>query len=329
MRLLCMFTGGTIGSRLFGDGYIGTTKDAPYLLLERYAKQHGDAGFAEFAEPYCMLSENNTAKTVETLIQAIRAQMQVGYDGIVVTHGTDTLQYSAAAIAYTFGKNSIPIVLVSANKPVEDAMSNGIDNLHAALRFLREEQPHGTWVAYRNPNELPKIHRATRLLEHPACSERLESMQNQYYGSYTDTDEFQKNAKYREQADAQNVLSGTFTQEALDGVLWMQPQPFLQYPKPDERVRAVLLSCYHSGTVNTQDACIRQWYCDAQNRQIPVLLCGITKTDAYESTKAYAKLGITPLYDIAPIAAYVKLLMLISDHRDVRTQMRAPLAGDQ
>lgn len=65
------------------------------------------------------------------------------YDGIVVTHGTDTLQYTSAFLAYIFDGLNVPIVLVSANYPLDDSRSNGFENFVGAIDFIKSGSGNG------------------------------------------------------------------------------------------------------------------------------------------------------------------------------------------
>ena len=105
--------------------------------------------------------------------------MDEKYDGIIVTHGTDTLPYSAAALSYALGNDCIPVCIVSSNYPISDERANGIDNLHGAIRLMesgyttgetgnddKDAGIHcGVFVSYRNHDGVIYIHRASRLLE--------------------------------------------------------------------------------------------------------------------------------------------------------------------
>ena len=42
MRIVTIFTGGTIGSKINWEGIISTNQEAPYQLLEQYRKVHGE-----------------------------------------------------------------------------------------------------------------------------------------------------------------------------------------------------------------------------------------------------------------------------------------------
>lgn len=62
MRIGVVFTGGTIGSRLDDNGYIGTGQETSYLLLEQYKEKCSLYNRDEIVfvkrNPYTILSEN-------------------------------------------------------------------------------------------------------------------------------------------------------------------------------------------------------------------------------------------------------------------------------
>ena len=101
------------------------------------------------------------------------------------------------------------------------------------------------------------------------------------------------------------------------------------YPNLDARVRYVLHESFHSGTLNTVSRAAKSFFAEAKRRGIPVFLTGVTKGDAYAGVAAFEELCITPLYHIAPVAAYVKLWMLsLVNDRVTADMLQAPLAGD-
>ena len=57
------------------------------------------------------------------------------YDGIVITHGTDTMAYTAAALSYLIQNNRRPIVITGAQKPIDLAITDARSNLLDSLRF--------------------------------------------------------------------------------------------------------------------------------------------------------------------------------------------------
>ena len=89
-------------------------------------------------EPYRILSENMNAGYVNRLADCVRKVMaRNDSEGIIITHGTDTLQYTAALLSYVFGTDCVPVLLVSSDFPLEDERANGMANFMRAVEFIK------------------------------------------------------------------------------------------------------------------------------------------------------------------------------------------------
>ena len=55
------------------------------------------------------------------------------YDGIVITHGTDTMAYTASVLSFMLRGIAIPVVLTGAQLPMTHPLSDGLENLRTAL----------------------------------------------------------------------------------------------------------------------------------------------------------------------------------------------------
>ena len=181
MNIQVLFTGGTIGASVQGD-YIRTDERAPYMLLSMYQKSQTKLGNADCLPtfhtktPYTLLSENLTGNTLNQLISSLSESITNNYDGIIVTHGTDTLQYSAAALSILFETCNIPIVLVSSNYILDDPRANGLVNFSHAVDFIQQssgKKQGGVFVSYCNKGENPHIYPATSLLAHDAYDDKI------------------------------------------------------------------------------------------------------------------------------------------------------------
>ena len=321
MKILFVFTGGTIGSTAHGD-YIGLDGGKPYLLLEQYQRKYGIDFAYDTVAPYTVLSEHSTGDTLRVLCESVRAGLTEELDGVVVTHGTDTLQYAAAALAYTLADVKIPVLLVSSNHPIEDATANGLANLRGAIRFIREVGGAGVFVSYQNKGEDVKIHRGTRLLASPAFSDGVYSIYDSYYGSFRADGVFCKNPAYRELPDACAPLTADKLTATCREIFRALPYPGNAYPTVPAEVKYILHESYHSGTVNTVCPTARAFLGELCARGVTVFLTGVTRGASYESTRDFEELGIKPLYHIAPIAAYVKLWLLSAQN------LQAPITAE-
>lgn len=371
LKLLFVFTGGTIGSTVSGE-YISTDENKPYKLIEAYNNKYGLDHAYDVMTPYTDLSEQNTGETISKLVECIYDVQNENdlpvepednsdnnietkhrkYDGIIVTHGTDTLPYSAAALSYALGNACIPVCIVSSNYPIEDERANGVDNLHGAIRLIeaayewecgnridsvsnntdlnkkeyQREDISGVFVSYRNHDGVTYIHRASRLLETSAFSDEYFSVRNEYYGKMAG-DAFVKNVDYVEGNDELEPLGAVRLSAVCDDIARYHLYPGIRLCR--EKASYILLESFHSGTMNTKLEDYQKFFEKMHEEGVPVYLTGIRRGISYESTSLYEKLNIKPIYDIAPVAAYMKLWMLYAAGRECdEGVLNTPLGGD-
>ena len=134
MKILTVFTGGTI-SCFDKGGVLSPDSGSGSLLLER-ARQAGVKAEFITTQPYLVLSENLTAAHLTALRRCLDAHLSEPLSGVIVTHGTDTLAYTAAYLDFVFGAQPVPIALVSANYPLHNSRSNGLENFLAAVKLI-------------------------------------------------------------------------------------------------------------------------------------------------------------------------------------------------
>jgi glutamyl-tRNA(Gln) amidotransferase subunit D len=82
-----------------------------------------------------ILSENMTPDVWQELAAAIHEEIEAGADGVVVMHGTDTMQFSASAMAFML-ETPVPVVFTgsqrSADRPSSDNVMNAVCAVEAA-----------------------------------------------------------------------------------------------------------------------------------------------------------------------------------------------------
>lgn len=365
MNILVIFTGGTIGSSVV-DGYIAPEEGQRYKLIEDYRKiapcpviyqgvyadhphmQLSEALYIDTIKPYQILSENLNGDYINSLISCLKnamttctstdASAHTGYDGIIVTHGTDTLQYTAAALGYAFYDACIPIVLVSSNYILDDRRANGLDNFYYAIEYVRyfteKKAEPGVYVSYRNGEERQLIHRAVRLLPHAPYEDLLHSVGDSFYGEFTTGGFIRHNTasdiataaddKTLSVYDSRVLPNNPYTSALVSPapVLYIRPVPGQSYPAVDTHVRAVLLDTYHSGTLGTDSREFTDFIENATANSIPVFLTGAENRTGYESTRVYKSLGIHVMPKASPIAMYMKLWFLTSQLQDETYSMQ-------
>jgi len=115
-------TGGTIASRVdYRTGAV-TAQFTAEDVLDAIPELRKIANYRSRVV-YNILSENMRAEYWVELARAIAEEIENGVDGVIVTHGTDTMGYTAAALSFMI-ETPVPIVLVgsqrSADRPSSD-----------------------------------------------------------------------------------------------------------------------------------------------------------------------------------------------------------------
>lgn len=325
MKILVMFTGGTIGSSESG-GYISPGEGANYRLLSlfREKKQLAQTDTPEVElvpfPAFQMLSENSNGEFLNRLANAVQSAREQaeeqGMAGIIVTHGTDTLAYSAAMLGYVFADAPLPIVLVSSNYVLEDPRANGLANFVHAVDFIASAPRGGVYVSYQNTGEKPMIHWGTRLLGHQAYSDAVHSMAEQEDPRNEGT----------ELPLTRLPLSAKFQTEAP--ILQIFPSPGMAYPVISDGIQAILHHSYHAGTICSHGAGMEAFLAEASRRQIPVFLAGADPQMVYESMKVYEKYQIHVLPVASPLSMYMKLWLLLANDLDSIEWMGKNIAGE-
>jgi len=125
-NILMIGTGGTIASEVTKDGL------APELTPEQLVNYV--PAVSEMCSPRCMqlFSIDSTNMTPEHWIRVVRAVRDNydAFDGFVISHGTDTMAYTAAALSYMIQGSPKPIILTGAQKPIN------FDNTDSKINLL-------------------------------------------------------------------------------------------------------------------------------------------------------------------------------------------------
>src|SRR5450759_1497987 len=161
-KVAILSTGGTIASKIdYRTGAVSSQFTADDILaaipeLREIADFKGRVISS-------ILSENMDSESWQNLARAVVEEIEAGADGVIITHGTDTMMYTAAALSFMI-ETPVPIVLVgsqrSADRPSSDNAMNGICAACVAISDIAEVSVvmHGT-----TSDDFCEIHRGTKV----------------------------------------------------------------------------------------------------------------------------------------------------------------------
>lgn len=136
-RILLLGTGGTIACKRTDKGL------KPVITSDEILSYVPDS------RSYCEIHSIQLMNIDSTNIQpchwlAVEKAIEENYsqyDGFVITHGTDTMAYTAAALSYLIQGSPKPIVLTGAQRPIGFDSTDSKTNLADAFRCAAEDLP--------------------------------------------------------------------------------------------------------------------------------------------------------------------------------------------
>ena len=143
-KILMLGTGGTIASEMSPDGL--TPELGPQQLL-RYVP-----AVSALCEVDCLslfsIDSTNITPAHWMRVAAVLRERYDDYDGFVISHGTDTMAYTAAALSYLAQGARKPIVLTGAQKPINYDSTDSKLNLIDAFTCACSERIHGVCIVF-------------------------------------------------------------------------------------------------------------------------------------------------------------------------------------
>lgn len=138
-KITILHTGGTIASKVdYRTGAVSSKFTAKELLdLFPEINQIGNVTAKTVAN---IFSEDMRFAEYNLLLNEIKTAIEEKTDGIIISHGTDTLHYSSAALQYAIKNLSVPVILVGAQRSSDRASSDAFSNLVAAAEFIAQNK---------------------------------------------------------------------------------------------------------------------------------------------------------------------------------------------
>ncbi len=127
-KILLLTTGGTIASLPGGEGLEPQRSE----VMDRELNQLRTYYDITVRDVICLDSSNIRPEEWQLIATHI-FEDRADYDGIVVSHGTDTMAYTASAVTFMLPDIDRPVVFTGSQLPLADMLSDGPDNLRTAF----------------------------------------------------------------------------------------------------------------------------------------------------------------------------------------------------
>ena len=324
LRISLISTGGTIVSKV--EYETGAVK--PAITAEELVEMVPD--FMEAAEEvtvtelYRVFSEDMTPDHWRVVSEEVAKHIREGYDTVIVAHGTDTMAYTASAVAFAVRKLPQPVMFVGAQRSSDRPSTDAVVNLKACVTISRKA-PFGESVVVMHgstSDEYVLAHRGVKVRKmHTSRRDAFQSVNDIPLGKVLipSLEYVQLNPRYIPRSSRPNAIE--LTPQFSNKVALIK-----FYPGMDCGIIDYLVSSGYEGIViegtglgHIRGECVESVRRATDSGTIVAItsqtLFGRVNLKVYLNGRRLLKAGAIPLSDMLPETAYVKLSWLLGNFK--------------
>lgn len=326
IKVSVLGTGGTIASYIdYRTGAVKPAISQEELLLaipeidENYDIRSRNL-FSIFSENMDVEHWKIIAKEVEKEFEDAR--------GIIVPHGTDTMSYTASALAFMLQNLPGPVVLVGAQRSSDRPSSDAYLNLLASLKLMSTDIGEVIVAMHASTSDnIVYAHRGVRVRKmHSSRRDAFRSINTRPIAEIGESVKILSD--YRKRAGP--IVSKTAMDERAVLLYY--------YPNMDRdilydigsRVHGIILAGTGLGHVSQNlIPVIRDLVRDGVFIGVTTqCLYGSVNLNVYATGREMIRAGVVPLKDMLPEVAYVKLMWAMANYTNVKEVMTKNMVGE-
>jgi glutamyl-tRNA(Gln) amidotransferase subunit D len=326
-------TGGTIASKVdYRTGAVTSQFTAEDIMLA--IPELSEIANYNARVCYSILSENMQPDYWIHLAEEVNNEIKAGADGVIITHGTDTMMYTAAAIAFMV-QTPVPIVFVGSQRSADRPSSDNAMNAICAAKVATSDIAEVTVVMHGNTSDdFCSIHRGTKVRKmHTSRRDAFQTIDARVLGKVDyPSGEITTFLEYTKKGERELVINTAMEPKCtlIKFTTGASPETMLF---ASANYKGIVLEGTGLGHVSTE------WipYIErATDAGIPVVMTsqciqGRVCDRVYDTGRDILKAGAIEGEDLLPEVALVKLMWALGQTRDpdeVRKIMTTDIAGE-
>jgi len=326
-RVTIISTGGTIASRV--DYRTGAVRPAISASdLYSIVPELSEVAAIDTEILFSAFSEDLTPKHWAEAARTVAKHIEKGAQGIVITHGTDTMGYTAAALSFAMQNLPVPVVLVGAQRSEDRPSSDAAENLIGAVQCAAKAPFAEVVVAMHRTisDEAIAIHRGTKVRKlHTSRRDAFKTVNAGLLAKVLNgkvimlTDDF-----HPRRPDGELVLKPEFEEKVALIKFYPSMNPKVIEWHVEEGYRGIILEGTGLGHVRREcfpaiRNAIESGVIVAMTSQC---IWGRVNMNVYANGRDLLSIGVIPLGDMLAETALVKLMWILGQTKDVEEAKR-------
>jgi len=326
-KVTIISTGGTIASRVdYRTGAVRPVISASDLYS--IVPELSDIAVIEAEILFNVFSEDLTPKHWAEAAKTIAKHIANGAEGVVVTHGTDTMGYTAAALSFALQDLPVPVILVGAQRSEDRPSSDAALNLIGAVLAAAKAPFAEVAVAMHETisDEAIVLHRGTKVRKcHTSRRDAFKTVNAKPLARVMNeeiillTEDYQPRNRKRKV-----VLKPDFEEKVALIKFYPGMNPRLIEWHIEEGYKGLILE--GTGLGHVRRKCFGAVKKAIENGVIVAMtsqcIWGRINMNVYTNGRDLAAMGVIPLEDMLAETALVKLMWVLGQTKDVEEAKR-------
>ena len=327
-------TGGTVASRLDYTTGAVIPSFTPGELFSAVPE------LAEICNLECeiafeILSENMKPEYWQELAKKVKSAVDDGIDGILIGHGTDTMSFTSAALAFMLENLPIPVVITgsqrSSDRPSSDAALNLINAAVVASSDISEVL---VTMLGSSSHDYGLIHRGTLVRKmHSSLREAFRTIDQVPLGMIQNRKIKMFSSDYKKRSNREIILKTKFEKKIALVYSYPGMESELIDFYIDKGYKGIIVAGTGLGHIGTN---MHESIKRAIQEGITILMTtqtlhGFVGMDVYSTGRELQNLGVIPGKNILPEVGYVKLGWVLGqtqDPNEIKNLLLTNIAGE-
>lgn len=273
---------------------------------------------------FSILSENMKPEFWVKIAESVKKAFDEGNTGIVIAHGTDTMAYTASALAFSLRSLQGPVVLVGSQRSSDRPSSDSAINLLSAV-ITAKYAPFGEVVVNmhaESSDTYALVHRGVKVRKmHSSRRDAFQSVNDKPLAKvlWKERKLVMLNEKYISKKD-ETLLDAKFDNRVF--LLYYYPgldRDFLEQMLTNTKIRGIIIAGTGLGHTSSDHI---ELFRKATKDGIFIgmttqCLFGRVNMNVYTTGRQLLDAGVTPLEDMLPEVALVKLMWVLAHEQDL------------